>query len=114
MTEVSPLSPGGATARVVALAGATGLVGRVILEGLLADGSVTAVHALGRREPGIIHPKLIPHMVDFAAFPPLPPLDDVYLALGTTIKASVASALAFAPDFGFLIDALSCRWIRRF
>jgi uncharacterized protein YbjT (DUF2867 family) len=83
----------------VALAGATGLVGRAILEGLLADESVAAVHALGRREPGIIHPKLTPHVVDFAALPPLPPLDEVYLALGTTIKAAGSQAAFRAVDF---------------
>jgi uncharacterized protein YbjT (DUF2867 family) len=83
----------------VALAGATGLVGRAILEGLLADESVTAVHALGRREPGTIHPKLTPHVVDFAALPPLPPLDEVYLALGTTIKTAGSQDAFRAVDF---------------
>lgn len=85
--------------RVVALAGATGLVGRAILEGLLADASVTAVHALGRREPGVTHSKLTPHVVDFKAMPPLPPLDEVYLALGTTIKAAGSQAAFRAVDF---------------
>ena len=85
--------------RVVALAGATGLVGRAILEGLLADASVTAVHALGRREPGVTHPKLAPHVLDFKAMPPLPPLDEVYLALGTTIKAAGSQAAFRAVDF---------------
>lgn len=74
MTESSSSSPNGAAARVVALAGATGLVGRAILEGLLADESGAAVHTLGRRELGIGHPKLISHVVDFNA---LPPLDEV-------------------------------------
>lgn len=60
----------GVTARAVALVGATGLVGRAILEGLLADASVGAVHVLGRREPGVSHPKLTSHVVDFAALPP--------------------------------------------
>jgi hypothetical protein len=60
----------GGQSRVVALAGGTGLVGRAILEGLLADDSVMTVHALGRRAPGIIHPRLTPHVVDFAALPP--------------------------------------------
>ena len=97
--DKSPLCPNGAATRVVALAGATGLVGRAILEGLLADGSVAAVHALGRREPGVAHPKLTPHVVDFAALPPLPPLDEVYLALGTTIKAAGSQAAFRAVDF---------------
>jgi uncharacterized protein YbjT (DUF2867 family) len=83
----------------VALAGATGLVGRAGLEGLLADESVAAVHALGRREPGIIHLKLTPHVVDFAALPPLPPLDEVYLALGTTIKAAGSQSAFRSVDF---------------
>jgi uncharacterized protein YbjT (DUF2867 family) len=99
VTDVPPRSPGGAATRVVALAGATGLVGRAVLEGLLADASVTAVHALGRREPGVAHPKLTPHVVDFAAPPPLPPLDEVYLALGTTIKAAGSQSAFRSVDF---------------
>ena len=85
--------------RVAALAGATGLVGRAILEGLLADESVAVVHTLGRREPGIVHPKLTPHVVDFKALPPLPPLDEVYLALGTTIKDAGSQTAFRAVDF---------------
>jgi nucleoside-diphosphate-sugar epimerase len=45
---MSPLGLKGTTARVVALAGAAGLVGRAITEGLLAGGSVTARRSLGR------------------------------------------------------------------
>jgi uncharacterized protein YbjT (DUF2867 family) len=76
------------------------LVGRAILEGLLADVSVTAVHALGRRAPAILkHPKLFTHVVDFAALPPLPPLDEVYLALGTTISAAGSQDSFRAVDF---------------
>lgn len=99
MSDVSNLSAKGATTRTVAVAGATGLVGRVILEGLLADESVAAVHALGRREPDINHPKLKPHVVDFAGLLPLPPLDEVYLALGTTIKVAGSQTAFRAVDF---------------
>ncbi|MGB7923979.1 MAG: oxidoreductase [Pyrinomonadaceae bacterium] len=97
--DMTLLNSNGVTTRITALAGATGLVGRAILEGLLADGSVTAVHALGRRKPGIAHPKLTTHVVDFAALPPLPPLDEVYLALGTTIKAAGSRDAFRAVDF---------------
>src|SRR4051794_19690535 len=71
-------------ARTVAVAGASGLVGREILQGLLADKGVVAVHALGRRPLELQHPKLHFHQVDFAApaaLNMLPPLDEVYLAL---------------------------------
>jgi uncharacterized protein YbjT (DUF2867 family) len=84
--------------RTVVLAGATGLVGREILKGLLADVTVKAVHALGRRalDP---HPKLTSHVVNFAALPPLPPVDESYLALGTTIKVAGSQAAFRAVDF---------------
>lgn len=93
-----PLDSNQVLPRTVALAGATGLVGRAILDGLLADNTVTAVHALGRRKSGIAHPKLTSHVVDFAALPPLPPLDEVYLALGTTIKVAGSQAAFRSVD----------------
>jgi len=86
------------TSRTVVIAGATGLVGREILKGLLADDSVKAVHALGRRALES-HPKLTSHVVNFAALPPLPPVDEAYLALGTTIKVAGSQAAFRAVDF---------------
>lgn len=101
MTRTAQLSRGrrgGEPGRTVALAGATGLVGSALLRGLLADPAVTAVHALGRRAPDVRHPKLVPHVVDFGALPPLPPLDEVYLALGTTIGSAGSEAAFRAVD----------------
>jgi len=86
------------TDRTVIIAGATGLVGREILAGLLADRTVMTVHSLGRRPPAIAHPKLTAHAVDFAALPKLPPADEVYLALGTTIKVAGSQAAFRAVD----------------
>ena len=85
--------------RIVILAGATGLVGREILQGLLADPTVTVVHSLGRRKPAAQHPKLTTHVVDFAALPAMPPSDEVYLALGTTIKVAGSQAAFRAIDY---------------
>jgi uncharacterized protein YbjT (DUF2867 family) len=78
--------------RTVVLAGATGLVGRELLAGLVADPSVGLIHALVRRplaEP--VPPKVQVHVVDFTALPVLPTspkVDEAYLALGTTIKVA--------------------------
>lgn len=85
--------------RTALLAGATGLVGRDILQGLLADDSVTAVHVLVRRPFGMQHPKLTAHVVDFAALPALPAVDEAYLALGTTIKVAGSQSAFRAVDF---------------
>ena len=71
------------------MVGATGLVGRAILLGLLGDEKVGAVHALDRRPvPQLQHTKLIRHTVDFKALPDLPRADEMYIALGTTIKVA--------------------------
>ncbi len=76
--------------RIVLLAGATGLVGRELLHQLLEHPQTQHVHVLLRRaSPGIAaHPKLELHVVDFAHLRRLPRVDDVYIALGTTIKTA--------------------------
>jgi hypothetical protein len=43
--------------------------------------------------------RLTCHIVDFAALPSLPPVDEVYLALGTTIKVAGSQAAFRAVDF---------------
>lgn len=88
-----------AGARTALVAGASGLVGREILQGLLADDSVAAVHVLARRPLERRHPKLTTHVVSFSALPPLPPVDEVYLALGTTIKVAGSQSAFRAVDF---------------
>lgn len=85
--------------RQVLLAGATGLVGGRVLQDLLLDPTVSAVHALSRRPWGLDHPKLQIHLVDFSSLPVLPPVDEVYLALGTTIKVAGSQAAFRAVDF---------------
>lgn len=87
-----------ASSRTVLVAGATGLVGREILQGLVSDGTVAAVHVLARRPLDFSHPKLTAHVVDFAALRPLPRVDEVYLALGTTIKVAGSQEAFRAVD----------------
>lgn len=87
------------TERAALVAGATGLVGQQILRGLLEDDAVAAVHALVRRPLALSHPKLTVHTVDFARLPPLPPVDEAYLALGTTIKVAGSQPAFRAVDF---------------
>lgn len=84
--------------RSVIIAGATGLVGGEILKSLLSDATVASVRSLSRRAPAIQHPKLIAQIVDFAKLPSLPPADEVYLALGTTIKVAGSQAAFRSVD----------------
>ena len=75
------------------------MVGREILQGLLGDRSVAAVHSLGRRELPVQHPKLTQYRVDFKALPALPRLDEAFVALGTTIKVAGSQEAFRAVDF---------------
>ena len=92
----TPLPP---DSRSVVVAGASGLVGRCLVEQLCADPSVSVVHALVRRPLTETHPKLQVHVVDFTALPALPPVDEVYLSLGTTIKIAGSQEAFRAVDF---------------
>jgi uncharacterized protein YbjT (DUF2867 family) len=85
--------------RSVIIAGATGLVGKELLDSLLADDSVAEVHSLGRRAPAIGHAKLTAHIVNFANIPSLPRADELYLALGTTIKVAGSQDAFHAIDY---------------
>lgn len=85
--------------RTVLIAGASGLVGREVLQGLLADDSVAAVHSLGRRELQLQHPKLIQHRVEFKALPALPSVGEAFVALGTTIRVAGSQEAFRAVDF---------------
>jgi uncharacterized protein YbjT (DUF2867 family) len=85
--------------RTVLIAGASGLVGRQLLKSLLDDAGVARVISLGRRPAAVQHERLQSLVVDFAALPPLPPLDEVQLALGTTIKVAGSQAAFRAVDF---------------
>lgn len=89
------------------VAGATGLVGRAVLDRLLADKSGSgwpAVHTIGRRPPGVTHAGLSVHLADSFKALALPPVDDVYIALGTTIAAAGSREAFRAVDFDAVVD----------
>jgi uncharacterized protein YbjT (DUF2867 family) len=89
--------------RLVLVAGATGLVGREIVSSLLADRTVEAVHCIGRQPLSLKHAKLQNHVVDFAALPALPKVNECYIALGTTIKVAGSQAAFKALDLDAVV-----------
>lgn len=94
--------------RSALLAGASGLVGRELLPLLLQpDAGYAQVHVLLRRPlPDLPRDaRLVVHGdVDFGALPALPPTDDVFIALGTTIKVAGSQAAFRAVDFDAVVD----------
>jgi uncharacterized protein YbjT (DUF2867 family) len=92
--------------RIALLAGATGLIGRALLPLLLANPAYGRVHVLLRRPASGIeaHPHLQAHVVDFKQLTALPKADDVYIALGTTIKVAGSEAAFRQVDFDFVVE----------
>ncbi|MDD3765017.1 MAG: NAD(P)H-binding protein [Nevskiales bacterium] len=77
--------------RTAVIAGATGLVGRHLLQQLLADPAWSEVRALSRRALDIEDPKLKVVLCDYAQPERLGELlraDDVFCCLGTTLKTA--------------------------
>src|ERR1700759_2418429 len=72
--------------RPALLAGATGLVGGHLLQLLLEDETWDHVVSIGRREVDLRHPRLEQLHATLPAVPELPPVDDAFCTLGTTIK----------------------------
>src|SRR5205814_8007485 len=96
-----------ATPRTALLAGATGLVGRALLSSLLASPDYGTVHVLVRRTSPHVEPKprLKIQEVDFARLPEtLPSVDDVFMALGTTIKVAGSQEAFRRVDFDFVVN----------
>ncbi|MFJ7159701.1 NAD(P)H-binding protein [Streptomyces sp. NPDC101118] len=76
--------------RSALLVGATGLVGHQLLARLLRDPLYDRVTVLARRPLDVAHPTLDVRVVDFDALEAsdVPAVDDVYCALGSTIRAA--------------------------
>jgi len=91
-------------ARVAVVAGATGMVGRAVLARLTADktSAYAAVHTLGRRAPelpaGAPSARLVSHVSQSLLEVQVPPADDMFIALGTTIAVAGSQAAFRAVD----------------
>ena len=81
------------------MVGATGLVGREIANALSTDKRWRSVHAFGRRPAALEHLKITSHVGDLLNPAGLPAVDDVFIALGTTIRTAGSRAAFRAIDF---------------
>ena len=92
-------------ARTALLAGATGLVGSHCLSQLLSDPAYGRVVTVVRRPLPLGDPKLDTRVVDFdrLADADLPRVDDVYCALGTTIRRAGSRDAFRRVDHGYVV-----------
>jgi uncharacterized protein YbjT (DUF2867 family) len=83
----------------VLVAGATGLIGRELLQLLLARIPAVRLHALVRRVPDSADARVHWLCVDFARLPALPAADEAWCCLGTTIRQAGSQQAFRAVDF---------------
>lgn len=92
--------------RTALLAGSTGLIGGEVLKQLLDDDSYSNVYCLTRRPTGVTHPKLTESLIDFEKLADLqiPSVDDVFCALGTTIKKAGSQDAFYRVDYHYVVE----------
>jgi uncharacterized protein YbjT (DUF2867 family) len=103
----APAAPSAPPATALLL-GATGLVGRNLLDQLLADDAYGQVTVLGRRRIDRDHPRLRQVVADLdrmqdhaAAFA----VDDVFCCLGTTIRAAGSQQAFRRVDHDYVVES---------
>jgi len=88
--------------------GATGLVGKFLTQNLLVDERYSFVKVFTRRSVGITDPKLREHLVDFEKLNDWKNEitgDELYSALGTTIKKAGSKAVQYKIDFSYQYES---------
>lgn len=94
-------------ARTALVAGATGLVGTLLLPRLAADPEYTEIRVLGRRAPAAGSPKVrfvATDFTDLAAHAAALAADDVFCCLGTTLRAAGSRAAFERVDYHMVVD----------
>ncbi|MCM3124678.1 NAD-dependent epimerase/dehydratase family protein [Mesobacillus sp. AQ2] len=89
------------------IAGATGLIGKELLQFLLNGNEYDKVIAIVRRPVGIDHPKLDERIVDFNQLEQRKQLftaDDVFCCLGTTIKKAKTKEAMWKIDVEYPVS----------
>ncbi|HEX5098645.1 MAG TPA: NAD(P)H-binding protein [Polyangiaceae bacterium] len=87
------------------VAGATGLIGRELVQLLSAGNEYDAVHVLLRRATPALAamPKVVEHVVNFDELATVPAAEDVYIALGTTIKVAGSEEAFRRVDYDYVV-----------
>lgn len=93
--------------RTALLLGGSGLVGGFCLQRLLEEELYAKVISLGRRELPVTHSRLTQYIIAFESLETfdLTPVDDVFCALGTTIRKAGSQAAFRRVDFDFTLAA---------
>lgn len=105
-SKIMPITP----PQRVAVLGGSGLVGRALINTLLAESQLREIHLLLRREITDLptDPRLQQHVVDFqnvSTWRALLAVDAVFCTLGSTIKRAGSQAAFRAVDYTLIVTA---------
>jgi uncharacterized protein YbjT (DUF2867 family) len=92
---------------IAILIGATGLIGKSLLNQLLADNNFTLVKVFHRRSTGLSHDKLQEHVIDFDkpdSWAAEVTGDVLFSTLGTTLKTAGSKEAQYRVDFTYNYD----------
>ena len=90
--------------KIAIVIGATGLVGKELVQLLLKDEHFTSVKIFGRRSAGIQHQKLVEYIIDFdkpEEWQKLVTGDVLFSALGTTMKQAKTKEAQYKVDHSY-------------
>lgn len=97
--------------RTAAVAGATGLVGKVLVDRLLATEAFDRVVTLGRRRTERTHPRLTEYEADLLAPNVVETPSDLFCCLGTTIRKAGSENAFREVDHDMIVSF--AQWGRR-
>ncbi|MCR9131008.1 MAG: NAD-dependent epimerase/dehydratase family protein [bacterium] len=95
------------TQKTAIVLGATGLVGSQLLQQLLSDDRYALVKVFHRRSTGVTHEKLEEHVINFHEMRIWKHLiigDELFSALGTTLKAAGSKEAQYEVDYEYQLD----------
>lgn len=89
------------------IAGASGLIGKELLQKLIASDDYRLIYSLVRRKSGVVHEKLRELVIDFEKIGQLKfdePVDTVFCTLGTTMKQAGSREKFKKVDFEYVLE----------
>jgi uncharacterized protein YbjT (DUF2867 family) len=92
--------------RTAIVAGASGLVGRELVQKLIRSDQYRLIYILVRKKGGLVHEKIREMVIDFGKISQLKfdePVDDVFCTLGTTMKQAGSRENFKKVDYEYVV-----------
>ena len=92
--------------RTAILAGASGLIGRELVQKLIVSDDYRLIYIISRKKSGLVNEKIKEQVIDFDKISELKfdvPIDDVFCTLGTTMKQAGSRDNFKKVDFEYVV-----------